>query len=124
MTEFNATTLLAADRTRLAYERTLMAWIRTATSLITFGFSIYKFFQIEMSNSRSQVSHLIGPREFSLLMIFIGMASLLLATLEHRKNLKDLNAQFPGGSRSLARVMAGLVSVLGLAALLAVIYRQ
>ena len=38
-------TKLAVDRTRLAYERTLMAWVRTATSLISFGFTIYKFFE-------------------------------------------------------------------------------
>ena len=38
-------TRLAVERTRLAYERTLMAWTRTATSLISFGFTIYKFFQ-------------------------------------------------------------------------------
>ena len=38
-------TALALDRTRLAHERTLMAWARTATSLISFGFTIYKFFQ-------------------------------------------------------------------------------
>jgi uncharacterized membrane protein YidH (DUF202 family) len=25
----------------------MMAWIRTATALITFGFTIYKFFQLE-----------------------------------------------------------------------------
>ena len=41
-------TRLAVDRTRLAYERTLMAWVRTATSLISFGFTIYKFFQLEL----------------------------------------------------------------------------
>ena len=38
---------LALERVRASYEQTLMSWIRTATSLITFGFSIYKFFQIE-----------------------------------------------------------------------------
>ena len=38
-------TKLAVERTRLAYERTLMAWVRTSTSLISFGFTIYKFFQ-------------------------------------------------------------------------------
>jgi putative membrane protein len=32
--------------TRLAYEeRTLMAWVRTATSLISFGFTIFNFFR-------------------------------------------------------------------------------
>lgn len=123
-TEVNAATLLAADRTRLSYERTLMAWIRTATSLITFGFSIYKFFQIELDKAALKSNRLIGPREFALFMIVIGLLSLLLATLENRRNLRALNAQYPGPPRSLARVLAGLISILGLAALAAVIFRQ
>ena len=36
---------LAFERTVLAHERTLMAWVRTAVSMISFGFTIYKFFQ-------------------------------------------------------------------------------
>jgi putative membrane protein len=120
----NATTLLAVDRTRLAYERTLMAWIRTATSLITFGFSIYKFFQIELTSGAARSPRLIGPREFALLMIVTGLVSLLLATLEHRRNLRALNEHYPGGSRSLAKVMAALIAILGFTALLAVIFRQ
>ena len=46
-TGLNTATRLAFERTRVAYERTMMAWVRTGTSLITFGFSVYKFFQIE-----------------------------------------------------------------------------
>jgi putative membrane protein len=38
-------TQLAVERTTLAHERTLMAWVRTSVSLISFGFTIYKFFQ-------------------------------------------------------------------------------
>ena len=41
-------TRLAYERTVLAHERTLMAWLRTAVSLITFGFTIYKFFALEL----------------------------------------------------------------------------
>ena len=40
-------TRLAFDCTRVAFERTMLSWIRTGTSLITFGFGVYKFFQIE-----------------------------------------------------------------------------
>jgi putative membrane protein len=119
-----ATTKLAVDRTRLAYERTLMAWIRTATSLITFGFSIYKFFQIEAESAFSKSGRLIGPREFALLMITIGLASLLMATLENRSSLRTLSSQYPGSPRSLARVLAALISLLGLIALTTVIFRQ
>ncbi len=54
-------TTLAIERTRASYERTMMSWIRTATSLITFGFSVYKFFQLEAPAGR-QPNRLIGPR--------------------------------------------------------------
>jgi putative membrane protein len=123
--KLDSSTQLAVDRTRLAYERTLMAWIRTATSLITFGFTIYKFFQIELSRGGSPRSdRLVGPTQFALLMIVIGLVSLLLATLEHRRDLNALNAEYSGGRRSLARVLAALISLLGLLALFMVLFRQ
>ncbi len=43
----DVSTRLSYERTFLAHERTLMAWVRTSSSLITFGFSIYKFFEME-----------------------------------------------------------------------------
>jgi putative membrane protein len=122
--KLDPTTQLAVDRTRLSYERTLMSWIRTATTLITFGFTIYKFFQIELAREAARSERLIGPSEFALLMIVIGLVSLLMATLEHRRDLNALNAEYPGGRRSLARVLAALISILGLLALVMVLFRQ
>jgi putative membrane protein len=58
------------------------------------------------------------------MMIVIGLASLVLATLDHRRELKALTAQYPGKHRTLARMLAALVSLLGLVALLAVLFRQ
>jgi putative membrane protein len=116
-------TRLALDRTRLAYERTMMAWVRTAASMITFGFSIYKFFQIEATDG-ARGDRLFGPSEFALLMIAIGLASLLLATVEHRQNMRILRAQDPAMPGSLSTVIAALISVLGIVALIAVIFRQ
>src|SRR5215467_3795852 len=119
----DTSTKLAYDRTLLAYERTMMAWVRTAASLITFGFTIYKFFQIE-SEKIAERHRLIGPHEFSLLLVIIGLLSLLLATLEYRHNIKIIKTQYPGVPRSLAMIVAGLVSVLGILALFVVIFRQ
>src|SRR5436305_11855673 len=81
----NPTTRLAIDRTRLAYERTLMAWIRTAISLISFGFTIYKFFQIEGAGGKQD--RVVSATMFSALMIVIGLVSLVMATLQHRREL-------------------------------------
>jgi len=116
-------TRLAFERTRNSYENTMMSWIRTSTSLITFGFSIYKFFQIEAPNHPQQ-NRLIGPRDFAFMLVSIGLVSLLLATLEHRQNLRALGAQYAGRQRSLAVLVAALISILGILALIAMIFRQ
>jgi putative membrane protein len=120
----NPSTDLAVDRTRLAYDRTLLAWVRTATSLITFGFTIYKFFQLELARVAPRPERLFGPRQFALLMILIGLVSLLMAALEHWRDLKALRAQYPMRNRPMATVLAALVAVLGLLALAGVLFRQ
>ncbi len=122
--ELDTATKLAVDRTRLAYERTLMAWVRTATSLITFGFSIGKFFQIEQAEGIATRGRLLGPHNLALLMIGIGLVALLIATLEHRRDLNALKAEYPHIPRSLARVLAALVSILGILAFISALLRQ
>jgi putative membrane protein len=121
--QLDRSTELAFQRTRLAYARTMMSWIRTATALITFGFSIYKFFQLE-GLSRADQGRLIGPREFAFLLVGIGLLSLLLATVEHRQNIRALRARHAGNQRSLAVLVAALISILGILALLAMIFRE
>lgn len=118
----DVSTRLAFDRTRAAYERTMMAWIRTATSLITFGFSIYKFFQIEEPAGRP--NRLIGPRGFAFMLVSIGLFSLTIATFEYRQNIRTLGAQYAGKPRSLAVLVAALISIVGMFALVVIIFRQ
>jgi len=116
-------TRLAYESMRTSYERIMMSWIGTATSLITFGFSIYKFFQIEAPSERQQ-NYLIGPREFALALVSIGLFSLLLATVEHSQSVRALAVQYGTKRRSLAGVVAVLISILGIFALLAMVFRQ
>jgi putative membrane protein len=116
-------TQLAVDRTRLAHDRTLMAWVRTATSLISFGFTIYKFFQT-LKEQGADANRLFGPREFALFMIGIGLTALALATMQHRHEMQKLRAQYHEVPYSLATVLAGLVTILGIVAFVAVVFKQ
>jgi putative membrane protein len=116
-------TKLAFDRTWVAYERTMLAWVRTATSLITFGFSVFKFFQIVRAGGE-QRNYLIGARQFGLLLVSIGLISLVLATLQYRQNIRMLGEEYQGRPRSLAVIVAGLISILGILALIVMIFRQ
>lgn len=118
----DVTTRLAAERTRLAYGRTLLGWIRTAVSLITFGFSIFQFFRL----TRREVvesEYLIGPREFGMSMIVIGLIALLIATWEHRRAMRALRTQFPDIRDLPETVLAFLVAVLGLMGILVTSFR-
>ena len=118
-------TRLAVDRTRLAYERTMMAWVRTAASLISFGFTIYKFFELNAPvRSRLPEEGVLGPREFAAAMIGIALVSLLLSTFHHYKSMQALRAQYAELiPRSTATFIAAIFSVFGVAALLAVLLR-
>jgi putative membrane protein len=122
----DASVTLSIDRTRLSYDRTLMSWIRTATSLITFGFTIYKFFDIETGRAAAASARLIGPRQFAIAMIAIGLISLSLATIEHSSDLNALRREYPFAkiSGSTATLIAGMISILGITAFIAAVFRQ
>jgi putative membrane protein len=117
----DTSTRLAVERTRLANERTLMAWIRTSTSLIAFGFTIFKFFQyMETQEHRHEI---VSPWIVGMTMILVGLIGLALAWFQHRQQLKALKAQAGPMPYSISGVMAGLIAVLGVIALVVVTMR-
>ena len=118
----DVTTILAVERTRVAYDRTMMAWIRTSTSLLTFGFGIYKFFQVGAGHEAA-VAHRVGPREFGLAMVTIGLVSLFLAALENRRNIRGLQPLSRLTYHSKPNLLALLIGLLCVAALIVMLLR-
>jgi putative membrane protein len=118
-------TKLAVDRTRLAYERTMMAWLRTSTSLISFGFTIQKFFQIE-NKGAPQFQGFFGPGNFGRLMIFAGLVVQILSTLDHRREIAVLKKQYPEIpiKRSMATWLSAVIATLGVIAMISVMIRS
>ncbi len=116
------TTRLAFERTRVAYDNTVMAAVRTATSLITFGFTIYKVFEFEIPG-REFTNRLVGPREFGIAMILIGLAFLSMSWFEYRRDRKQMRTNYPDMPRSTAGVLAGMIAALGMLALIAAVFR-
>jgi putative membrane protein len=101
-----------------------LAWVRTSTSLISFGFSIYKFFQyMQESNPVRGGQSWIGPRGFALMMLATGVVVLVIATAEHRRSMVALRAEYRIVPNSLATVLAAFISLLGVLGLIAVVFR-
>jgi putative membrane protein len=126
-TEKTGTTLsnndLAFERTMHAHERTLMAWIRTAVSMISFGFTIYKFFE-ELSKTPEGQGQVFTPRIVGMVMIIFGLLSLLLAQVQHQIAMKKLRPFYPATQRSVSSVLSILVLMFGLALFLAALWKQ
>ena len=124
----NDATRLALSRTILAHDRTLMAWVRTSTSMISFGFTIYKFFQFAQNDRSAQHGEtLLEPRGVALVMILIGVGGLVLATIDYRHQMDVLRRDYEayGPLRgSIVLPVATMVAGLGVLGFVLVFLRQ
>ncbi len=99
-----------------------MAWIRTCTSLIAFGFTIFQFFRY-LATAEQRHQPVISPWIVGMVMIILGLTALTLAWFQHRQEMKALEAQAGAMPFSIAGLMSGLIAILGLIALVVVIWR-
>ena len=79
---------LGEIRTIMAADRTLMAWIRTSLSMLSFGFTIYKFLQTIASNGKME--HPDSPQQVGLFLTGMGVAAIVLGTIGYWVTLRDL----------------------------------
>lgn len=113
---------LAVERTVMAAERTLMSWTRTSISLISFGFTLYKFLQYMQKEGKTTISDPNGPRNFGLALILIGVFALIVASIQYR----HLHIKVKPGIKyplSLAVTVAWVIILLGFFALLNIVFQ-
>lgn len=113
---------MAFGRTVMALERTLMAWIRTSLSLISFGFTIYKFLTALKPES-GVVIHEQAARNLGLFLILLGLGTLTLAVVQFlnaQRRVGELSAIRP--QFSLALIGAIGVILVGIFAILNVLF--
>jgi putative membrane protein len=116
-------TRLAFENAYLAYENTRMSWVRTALGMISFGFTIAKFFEL-VREKQGAHSTLLDPPTVGILMIVIGLLALALSGLQHARGVKALREQCPSLPKlSVASTTATAIWLLGVLALLGAILR-
>jgi putative membrane protein len=79
---------LGVMRTMLAADRTLMSWIRTSLSMLSFGFTIYKFLDTVAQQGALPRPH--SPQAVGLFLAALGTASMLLGTVSYWATVSDL----------------------------------
>jgi putative membrane protein len=99
-----------------------MAWIRTCTSLIAFGFTIYQIFRYLATSERLR-GPFVSPQIVGVAMILVGLIALVLAWIQHRRDIRALQADYGAMPVSMAGMIAALIAGLGVIALIAVTLR-
>jgi putative membrane protein len=115
---------VAITRTRMAAERTLMAWIRTSLSMISFGFTILKFFEF-LHEAQGPLGRFHGDRarHLGLVLISIGTLILIPAIFQNHNLMRRLSIQDGKSSWSLSLVVAIVICAFGLFAFTSSIFR-
>ena len=103
---------LAAVRTILAADRTLMAWIRTSLSMLSFGFTIYKF--IEAMTERGLLEPTRSPRRVGLGLCAMGVAAIVFGTISYWITLRDIQQVEPFRPIRSVLVLAVILSIAGI----------
>jgi putative membrane protein len=118
-------TSLAIERSFLSFERTLMAWLRTSLSLISFGFTLAKFFQYLADERGTPVAGPFGRTWASdtvgLVMVAIGTFAMVAAVIQHRRRVHALRGLGLVPQWNLALWVASLIALLGVFALISLL---
>ena len=103
---------LGEMRTIMAADRTLMAWIRTSLSMLSFGFTIYKF--LDAMAEHDQLARSNTPQQVGMFLAGMGTAAMVMGTLSYWSTLRDLERieEFRIGRPVL--VMALIMSIAGI----------
>lgn len=79
---------MGAMRTIMAADRTLMAWVRTSMSMLSFGFTIYKF--LESAAQHEALARPESPQRVGLFLAGMGTAAMIFGILSYWTTLKDI----------------------------------
>jgi putative membrane protein len=84
---------LAVERTVMGADRTLLAWVRTSTSMISFGFTIFKILEALQKAEPGKFIKEQTPRNIGIFMLLVGIFPLALAMYQYRQTIKRLGGK-------------------------------
>jgi putative membrane protein len=118
-------TYMAVERTVMGADRSQMAWVRTGLSLISFGFTIFKFLQYQSQQIAAEVKDigLSSPRITGLIMIAMGVLCLVFGIIEYLSIVKVYRKEYSIKRPAYSLYIAAIIAVIGILLFVGIIFR-
>jgi putative membrane protein len=91
--------------------------LRTGLSLISFGFTIYKFLDIQNAQLKAMgksLPDISSPKVVGLVMIGIGILSLVLGIIEYVTTVGVLQKRYHLKRPAYSLIVSGLIALIGI----------
>jgi putative membrane protein len=117
-------TEMGSARTLMAADRTLMAWIRTSLSMVSFGFTIYKFLLYVRESLSNDILKAQGPRRFGIFLIALGTVSMVFGLIDYYKTYRQFQNISGRSPWSFTFFAGAATSFLGLYLLISILLHR
>ena len=107
-------TNLSVERTAMSADRSLNSWVRTALSMISFGFTIYKFLQYLLDEIATTTIRHQSPRNLGLFLIGLGIVSIIFGSIQYLITMNSIREQYGYKHGKFPLILAALIGLLGL----------
>jgi len=111
------------EKSRTSLERLQLNWIKWNITCMALGFTAYKFYYARIERGEEPLGHELTGRGIGIILISLGLISLLIATLQHKKSVQKLKLQYENMHYSLTLRLSYVIMVFSFLILLMVIFR-
>jgi putative membrane protein len=115
---------MGTARTLMAADRSLMACMRTSLSMLSFGFTIYKFLLYVRESLSNNILKAQGPRRFGLILIALGTVSMVFGLIDYYKTYRQFRKASSRGPWSFSFFAGTITSLLGLYLLVSILLHR
>jgi putative membrane protein len=120
-------TYMAVERTVMGADRSMMAWLRTGLSLISFGFTIYKFLEYQrdqLIEAGKEFQGVSSPKVTGLILIGMGIMCLVFGIIEYLSIVTEYRKKYMITRPAYSLIVSVLIALTGVLLFFGILFKM
>jgi uncharacterized membrane protein YidH (DUF202 family) len=112
------------EKSRVAMEKLQLGWIKWNLTCIALGLTAYKFYHSRVEEGADLTRYIVTGRELGIFLNILGFTTVLIATIQHKRNVEKLKLKYPEMQKSISLTLSYIVLVFSLIVFLIITFRR